>query len=322
METSNFDRLLEKYVKGQLTDSEREKLELWLEVRKTNDEVHTDLTADEEEELFNRISNNTITKDEIVSLRPAKSKQVMLSTWTIRAAAAFALLSLSAVLVWYLAPALLTDRTFASNETDKVILADGSIVWLKKNSSISFFESIDTQERHAILKGEGLFEVAKNPDKPFILQCGNYKIKVLGTSFSLNSFEDTLRLKVLTGKVNVSSESDSIGIDVMPNEAIVYTKKGLVSTNVLSSSQIENIVSGSEYSMRFNNAPMDDVIERVSRKFNVAFKFKEEKLKKCTVTGDFTDRSLVVTTEMLSEVLSVSFVRIDNTIVIEGSGCD
>lgn len=52
-------------------------------------------------------------------------------------------------------------------------------------------------------QGEAYFDVAKNKDCPFIIQSQDYKIRVLGTTFNLNNYEDSeeLQLTLCTGKV-------------------------------------------------------------------------------------------------------------------------
>lgn len=71
----------------------------------------------------------------------------------------------------------------------KVLLADGTVVTLNSSSSLRFPFSFTGNTREVELKGEAYFEVAKNAEKPFIVHTPNGDIRVLGTSFNVNTYE-------------------------------------------------------------------------------------------------------------------------------------
>src|SRR5690606_1106516 len=107
-----------------------------------------------------------------------------------RAAASLILLATLSLIVWEFiekdSPKEIANlQTTASEEIKKVILADKSIVWLKGNSSLTYPEEFSEEERKISLQGEALFEVTNDPDRPFIIQCGELTTKVLSTSFSI-----------------------------------------------------------------------------------------------------------------------------------------
>lgn len=62
----------------------------------------------------------------------------------------------------------------------KLILPDGSVVWLNSDSQFKYDNSFGVKERRVTLNGEGYFQVAKDKTKPFIVITDNIKIKVLG----------------------------------------------------------------------------------------------------------------------------------------------
>ncbi len=71
-----------------------------------------------------------------------------------------------------------------------VVLADGTEVWLNGNSSITYKGDFNQSARELTLRGEAYFKVAKNADKPFIIQAGALQVKVLGTAFNIRSYAD------------------------------------------------------------------------------------------------------------------------------------
>lgn len=71
----------------------------------------------------------------------------------------------------------------------KILLADGTVVTLNSSSSLRFPFSFTGNTREVEVKGEAYFEVAKNAEKPFIVHTPNGDIRVLGTSFNVNTYE-------------------------------------------------------------------------------------------------------------------------------------
>src|SRR5690606_29613893 len=88
----------------------------------------------------------------------------------------------------------------------QLVLADGSKVWLNAASSIRFPAAFTGKERNVEITGEVYFEVAHNASQPFIVKANGVDIKVLGTSFNVNAYEDESSMKttLLEGSVEVS----------------------------------------------------------------------------------------------------------------------
>ena len=88
----------------------------------------------------------------------------------------------------------------------KVILADGSEVWLNASSSLRFPTAFKGDKREVELKGEGYFEVAKNKAKPFYVKVGDMTIKVLGTHFNVSAYSDenAIKTSLLEGSVKIT----------------------------------------------------------------------------------------------------------------------
>lgn len=91
-------------------------------------------------------------------------------------------------------------------------LSDGTRVWLNAESSIRYPVVFTGQDRSVEIKGEGYFEVAQNPNKPFKVQQGMTTIEVLGTAFNVNAYADEPALKVtlLDGKLRVEKEGTNV----------------------------------------------------------------------------------------------------------------
>src|SRR5690606_39505014 len=211
--------------------------------------------------------------------------------WIIRIAASLVIVSLVSYAVWYYTASRENPLEVVSgNGVEKIILNDGSLVWLRGESQVVYYEKQDEGARYTTFEGEALFEVAKDESHPFIVQCGDVKIKVLGTSFSLKTTVEQVELTVLTGKVNLSTTANSEGIDVMPQEKVIYKSNGAFEKLAANEEEITSITVNTDYNMEFTNREMGDVVDRLESKFNVAVKFSDRNIRNCKITMDFTDQ--------------------------------
>ena len=88
-------------------------------------------------------------------------------------------------------------------------LADGSMVWLNAGSSITFPVSFAGKDGKVSITGEAYFEVVHNARMPFKVMKGETEIKVLGTHFNVNTYDDEESMKVtlLQGSVKITRQN-------------------------------------------------------------------------------------------------------------------
>jgi ferric-dicitrate binding protein FerR (iron transport regulator) len=90
-----------------------------------------------------------------------------------------------------------------------LVLSDGTKVWLNAASSITYPTVFTGKDRKVSVSGEVYFEVSHRDDSPFIVEKGNVAIKVLGTHFNVNTYQDEhdIKITLLEGSVSVSNKS-------------------------------------------------------------------------------------------------------------------
>ena len=321
MKKSNLDLLMYRYITNQVSEHERIKIEAWLNVMKAERTTELELTKEDEERVFQKMTNNMDNVEDVIALFPRQPrlKLFFANQWVQIAASILVILSVSFA-IWNVMDRSEADQFIASKGKEKIILNDGTLVWLKEGSKFSYYQK-EEGIRHAEFTGEALFEVAKIPNSTFTIACGNITVKVLGTSFNLKTDQESIELKVLTGKVNLSSTVDKTGVDVAPNEKVIYTAEGAVERISLDVDELPAITANTEYNMQFSNTTMDMVIERIEKKFDVKVDAANDNLNKCRITSDFTDNSLESTLIMLTDLLDVTY-RIDGKKVeLSGKGC-
>jgi len=108
----------------------------------------------------------------------------------------------------------------AGNEQKNVLvsLPDGSKIYLNRNSEFSYRKNFGRHGRDVQLAGEAFFEISPDVSKPFIIDAGKAKVKVVGTSFNVitNNTESAVEVFVKTGKVLVYDNSGSQTIQLDP----------------------------------------------------------------------------------------------------------
>lgn len=320
MEKSDFDLLMERYVTGKVSVQERVKIEAWLDAMGTEDNTELELSNEEEDRIFQKLTSSITTVEDVVALKP--KRKIRPDQWMIRIAASLVMVSFLSYAVWY----FITSRehqleVVSKNGIEKIILNDGSLVWLRGESKVMYYEKPDEGARYTTFQGEALFEVAKDASHPFIVQCGEVKVRVLGTSFNIKTDVEQVELMVLTGKVNLSSAANVEGIDVLPQETIIYKSNGKFEKRSTNSQEITSITVNTDYNMQFTNTGMDEVLNRLESKFNVSVKLSDKRIRNCKITMDFTDQSLEKSLQLISEVLDVTYSIQDKTVTITGTGC-
>ena len=106
----------------------------------------------------------------------------------------------------------------------KIVLPDGSQVWLNAGSTLDYNNSVFNKDlREVTLNGEAYFDVTKNADKPFIIHTKKMDVKVIGTVFNVRSYnyEKTAEASLIRGSIEVTlKDRKDQKIILKPNEKI------------------------------------------------------------------------------------------------------
>ncbi|MFR5658743.1 MAG: FecR family protein, partial [Butyricimonas faecihominis] len=94
----------------------------------------------------------------------------------------------------------------------KVVLPDGTVVWLNAESSLRFPTVFTGKERKVYAKGELYFDVKHDEAKPFIVEVEkDYTVRVLGTEFNIRAYGESSRATTLVkGRVQVKGADNTV----------------------------------------------------------------------------------------------------------------
>lgn len=331
MRESEFRKLIEKYQRGQLSAEDKAMVDDWFDAMAPGN-YREPMTDEARLRLKNRIldqiniENAPSLADGIQESRPSER-----TIWQIalRAAAAILLMATFSYAIWHFTKHTGPDdialvKVSSTANISKIVLDDGSIVWLKKNSSLIYPKKFSAGQRFITLEGEALFQVAKDTLSPFTIQCGELMTTVLGTSFNIKASEKDIEVVVLTGKVSLTSSNDKKGVIVLPNEKARYLvgqKQIAKIEKEVDQEEAKATVAGTEYIMKFEDTRMEEVIRRIEGKFNVVVKTGDPSLRNCMVTADFSGQSLERTLSMIALALGFEYEIRHHTVVLTGAGC-
>ncbi|MEO6682317.1 MAG: FecR domain-containing protein, partial [Ginsengibacter sp.] len=154
----------------------------------------------------------------------------------------------------------------------QLVLADGTKVWLNAASSIRFPAAFTGKERNVEITGEVYFEVADNAVKPFIVKSNAVEIKVLGTSFNVNAYEDENAMKttLLEGSVEVLMDKERSFLK--PGEQAVVSHKS-ENIRVNKNANLEEVIAWKNGLFYFDEDNVETIMKKISKWYDVEVVF-------------------------------------------------
>ncbi|NDV59128.1 FecR family protein [Bacteroides sp. 519] len=181
----------------------------------------------------------------------------------------------------------------------KINLPDGSVVWLNSGSTLTYARNFRQGARKVSLQGEAYFKVESDKENRFdVVLPGHLVVSAYGTEFNINAYPDNNRIEttLVKGVVAVGKENTTNASILKPNQQFIYSKKeDIATTKTVSLSVTTGWKDGK---MVFKRANMLEIIERLSRKFNVDIILEGEELYGYEYSATFIN-------ETLPEILSL-----------------
>lgn len=101
----------------------------------------------------------------------------------------------------------------------KIVLYDGTEVWLNSESELRFPTVFTGNERKVELKGEGYFSVTHDDKLPFVVVAAGVRTKVYGTEFNVRSYDvNDVNVTLVKGRVGVQRDDATREYALTPGE--------------------------------------------------------------------------------------------------------
>lgn len=190
--------------------------------------------------------------------------------------------------------------------THKVILEDGTEVFLNANSELDYPTLFGNFTREVYLKGEGYFKVTKS-DKQFIVHTSNADIKVFGTEFNINTSRNNgVETVLVSGSVSVSSDKFTNG-DVMmrPNELFRFDGENSQITPILP----DDYLGWMDGNFICNSLPLSYLLNDISMWYGVQFITDDATINNIVNVNISRDIAIDELLETIEEMSNVSFIK-------------
>jgi transmembrane sensor len=236
---------------------------LWKNVSKTGDSTKIDV-----DNAWNKVSSGMRTRAE------RKEKPAGLFTtgrYMMKiAAAGLILISVGAASLYLFQKGLLSKEVIiATTDTQKnveVKMADGSSIFLNRNTKLTYRRSFGRHGREVTLSGEAFFDIARDTVNPFTIDAGNATIEVLGTSFNVitNNPDSAVEVFVKTGQVLLTDNSGIQNIMIDPGYVGVMDLKASAKTLNTDTNYMAWITG----QLKFDGQTLDVVLKSLKKVYN------------------------------------------------------
>jgi ferric-dicitrate binding protein FerR (iron transport regulator) len=175
---------------------------------------------------------------------------------------------------------------------DSILLSDGSVIYAKKGTVLSYKDRVVKLE-----SGEAFFEIAKDEQTKFVVRMRNATITVLGTSFNIKMDTNT-EVAVLDGKISMTTE-DNIPVILTKGEMARLDKGSVNKIPGNNHSYQAGWVSGD---FVFKNEEAGTVVDVLSAYYHIQIPVNDS-LRKRRITVKFSNASIEEVKMIMAEVL-------------------
>ncbi|PSL48386.1 FecR family protein [Chitinophaga niastensis] len=197
--------------------------------------------------------------------------------------------------------------------TYQVVLPDGTKALLNTASSIRFPTLFKGHEREVVIQGEVYFEIAPNPQQPFIVKVDNMQIAVLGTHFNVMAYEDEkeIRTTLLEGAVNVINEATTRRLQPGQQASLNKAQNDIT----ISTADIDLAIAWTEGRFEFNGN-IKSIMRQLARWYDMDVVYEGAVNDKAYTGAIPRKQNLAEVLQMLEATGSIHFKVTDKTITV------
>ncbi|GAA4438300.1 FecR family protein [Ravibacter arvi] len=223
-------------------------------------------------------------------------------------------------------------KTNASGRKKLVLLPDGSTVLMMPNSTLRYPESFSGDTRDVRFSGEAFFEITRNPEQPFFVYTEKFITKVLGTSFTIRSYEgEEASVTVKTGSVSVFRASgeetrtshDEQAVVLTPNERLTFAAKEELVVRKIPKERINASIGSRQTGLEFTRTAISEVFSALESVYQVSIRFDSTSMKNCFLTASLENEPFFKKLDLICRTIDARYqVNSDGDILVFGHGCD
>ena len=183
-------------------------------------------------------------------------------------------------------PSAMNTIRVPAGQTVNMTLADGTNIWLNARSTLKYPSVFAGAKREVILDGEGYFEVAHDPGKPFTVHSGGYTVEALGTQFDMEAYshEKDFACSLFEGSVSITSATDSDQPIVLSPDFMARLDDGRLVAEAITDMDHyrwrEGLIS-------FKDMPFTDLMKKFEKCYGITIIIQNKQVVNYAPTGKF-----------------------------------
>lgn len=204
----------------------------------------------------------------------------------------------------------------------QIELSDGTLVHLNSGTSLKYpVQFIKGLSREVFINdGEAYFEVSKDKNHPFIVNCNNISTKVYGTEFNISSYhtDKTQSVVLVEGSVGIYNNTMDINkeeeILLSPNEKASFNKSDKQFS--IKTVNVANYIAWKDGVLWFKNEPFENIIYKLERHYDVSIQNNYAALNQIKFTGTFDIETIGQVLEAFQSYRPFNYNITDNKQII------
>ena len=218
-------------------------------------------------------------------------------------------------------------------------LPDGTTVKLNTNSRIEI-QYVAAERRVHLLQGEASFEVAHNPDRPFVVEAAGKMVQAVGTAFVVRltkrdfevtvtegrvQFEQILTRSEIIGPVTIAKDGSHNGEKVVEARTSIMLEAGqrlfipaqsvAEAVQVISEDELRRKLSWQEGLLDFTDTPLGEVVSEVNRYNIIQVVITDPALSELKFGGIFRTKDTELLMEALESAFEIKSEYVDDTTI-------
>lgn len=337
--TDDIDELIGKYLAGEATAEEAARIQAWEHASEANGRymhqfrtIFDKACAVKELQTFNTDAawNNLQQKmhsRKATAIAPEKDNVRPLHTRShrnlyLRIAASLLILLGVGYLAYRMTntpEAMRPVTVVAAGQTVADTLPDGSDVYLNKQTKLVYAYDKKKQTHTVKLKGEAYFSINHEDSKKFIVDAGDVFIRDIGTRFNVTAYEEsnTVEVVVVEGEVEFFTKGDS-GVRLQAGGKGIYNR----TTKTFSIDKPEgNALAYKTRFFSFSGTLLSEAVAILNEVYDQKIVLGKN-LENCRLTVSFNDEDIYEIADVIAVTLNLTVTEADNTLILEGHGCD
>lgn len=287
-----------------LISQDRDIMEKWNDLKGADNEV---IDVDK---AWGRVNSRIETKSPVFTLQ----KATFLNTFARIAAMVIIVTGIGWLLFEVVSPGKLTTSSAADQKNVEMLLADGSKVYLNRNSRLTYPKKFRSGSRKVSLRGEAFFDIAPDAERPFIIDAGKAKVRVSGTSFNVitDNPDNEVEVYVSTGRVILTTNDGSQSLTLEPEFVGKVSDGGASRTRNTNA----NYLAWHTDMLFYDGERLEIVFSDLKRVFNIDIKASDPAINNYKLTSPFERQPHDTIIKLICTTFNLHSVREGGTYIL------